>query len=83
LSEVSGRPVEAVALDDEEFVRGLAAAGIPEPVARGISTYGRAIREDYLGEVSDAVEFLTGRPPRSLREVFEAHRGELMQGVSA
>jgi NAD(P)H dehydrogenase (quinone) len=83
LSEVSGRPVEAVALDDEEFVRGLAAAGVPERVAREISTYGRAIREDYLGESSDAVEFLTGSPPRSLREVFEAHRGELMQGVSA
>ena len=83
LSEVSGRPVEAVALDDEEFVRGLAAAGMPEPVAREISTYGRAIREDYLGKASEAVEFLTGRPPRSLREVFEAHRGELMQGVSA
>jgi NAD(P)H dehydrogenase (quinone) len=83
LSEVSGRPVEAVALDDEEFVRGLTAAGIPEPVARGISTYGRAIREGFIGEASVAVEDLTGRPPRSLREVFQAHRAELMQGVSA
>jgi NAD(P)H dehydrogenase (quinone) len=83
LSEISGRPVEAVAVDDEEFIQGLAAAGIPEPVARGISTYGRAIREGYLGEASGAVEDLTGRPPRSLRDVFEAHRSEMMQGVSA
>jgi NAD(P)H dehydrogenase (quinone) len=83
LSEVSGRPVEAVAIDDEEFVRGLAAAGIPEPVGRGIASYGRAIREGFIGEASGAVEDLTGRPPRSLREVFQAHRGELMQGVSA
>jgi NAD(P)H dehydrogenase (quinone) len=83
LSEISGRPVEAVAVDDEEFVGGLAAAGIPELVARGIASYGRAIREGFIGEASGAVEFLTGRPPRSLREVFEAHRGELMQGVSA
>ena len=83
LSEISGRPVEAVAVDDEEFVGGLAAAGIPEPVARGIASYGRAVREGFIGEASGAVEFLTGRPPRSLREVFEAHRGELMQGVSA
>jgi NAD(P)H dehydrogenase (quinone) len=83
LSEVSGRPVEAVAVDDEEFVRGLAAAGMPEPVARGIASYGRAIREGFIGEASGAVEFLTGRPPRSLREVFEAHHDELMQGVSA
>ena len=83
LSDISGRPVQAVAVDDEEFVRGLAAAGIPEPVARGIASYGQAIREGYIGEASGAVEDLTGRPPRSLREVFEAHRDELMQGVAA
>jgi NAD(P)H dehydrogenase (quinone) len=83
LSDISGRPVEAVAVDDEEFVRGLASAGIPEPVARGLASYGRAVREGYIGEASGAVEDLTGRPPRSLREVFEAHRDELMQGVFA
>lgn len=78
LSEVSGRPVEAIAVDDEAFVLGLAASGMPEPAARAVATYGRAIREGYLGEASDAVENLTGRSPRSLREVFEAHRGELL-----
>ena len=78
LGEVSGRTVEAVAVDDEAFVEGLTAAGLPEPAARAIATYGRAIREGYLGEASGAVESLTGRPPRSLREVFEAHRGELL-----
>ena len=83
LSEVSGRPVEAVAVDDEEFVQGLAASGMPEPAARSIATFGRAIREGFISEASGAVENLTGRPPRSLREVFEAHPGDLMQGVSA
>ena len=83
LSEVSGRPVEAVAVDDEEFVQGLAASGMPEPAARSIATFGRAIREGFISEASGAVENLTGRPPRSLREVFEAHRGDLMQGVTA
>jgi NAD(P)H dehydrogenase (quinone) len=83
LSEVSGRPVEAVAVDDEAFIQGLSASGIPEPAAREIASYGRAIRDGYLREASDAVENLTGRPPRSLREVFEAYRQELLQGVSA
>ncbi len=83
LSEVSGHPVEAVAVDDDTFVEGLTAAGLPEPAARAISTYGRAIREGYIEGTSDAVENLTGRAPRSLREVFEAHRGELLQGGSA
>jgi NAD(P)H dehydrogenase (quinone) len=83
LSEVSGRPVEAVAVDDEAFIEGLTSAGVPEPAAREIASYGRAIREGYLREASDAVENLTGRPPRSLREVFEAHRDELLQWASA
>ena len=78
LSEVSGHPVEAVAVDDDTFVDGLTAAGLPEPAARAIATYGRAIREGYIDGTSDAVENLTGRPPRSLREVFEVHRGELL-----
>ena len=82
LAEVSGRPVESVAVDDEAFVQGLTASGLPEPTARAFATYGRAIREDFLGEASDAVEALTGRPPRSLREVFEAHRGELLREIS-
>jgi NAD(P)H dehydrogenase (quinone) len=83
LSEVSGRPVEAVAVDDEAFIQGLTASGVLEAAAREIASYGRAIREGYIDQISDAVENLTGRPPRPLREVFEAHRDELMQWASA
>ena len=45
LSEVSGRPVEAVAVDDEAFIQGLTAAGVREPTAREFASYGRASRE--------------------------------------
>jgi NAD(P)H dehydrogenase (quinone) len=83
LSEVSGRPVEAVAVDDEAFIQGLSASGMPEPAAREIASYGRAIREGHIDQISGAVENLTGRAPRSLRQVFEAYRHELLQGVSA
>jgi hypothetical protein len=58
-------------------------AGVPEPAAREFASYGRAIREGHIDQISGAVENLTGRPPRSLRQVFEAHRDELLQGVSA
>jgi hypothetical protein len=56
---------------------------VPEPAAREFASYGRAIREGHIDQLSGAVENLTARPPRSLREVFEAHRDELLQGVSA
>jgi len=83
LTEVSGRPVEAVALDDEAFVRGLARSGMPEPAAWAVASFGRAIREGYIGEASSAVENLTARPPRTLREIFEAHRAQLLEEESA
>jgi NAD(P)H dehydrogenase (quinone) len=83
LSEVSGRPVEAVAVDDEAFIQGLTAADVPEPASREFASYGRAIREGHIDQISGAVENLTGRAPRSLRQVFEAHRDELLQWASA
>jgi NAD(P)H dehydrogenase (quinone) len=79
LGELSGRPVEAVAVDDEAFVGGLAHSGMPEPAARAVASFGRAIREGYIAEAAGGVEGLTGRPPRTLREVFEAHSEELLK----
>ena len=78
LGEISGRPVEAVAVDDESFVRGLVESGLPEPAARAFASFGTAIREGHLAGTSGSVQELTGRPPASLRDVFEARRDELM-----
>ena len=67
-ADAGGRPVEAVAVDDEMFAAGLVEhAGFPAPVAEQIATFGRAIREGYLDGVSPAVRDLTGRAPRTLR----------------
>jgi NAD(P)H dehydrogenase (quinone) len=82
LSEVSGRPVEAVAVDDEAFIQGLTSAGVPESAAREFASYGRAVREGHIDQISGTVENLAGRPPRSLRNVFEAHHDELLQWTS-
>jgi NAD(P)H dehydrogenase (quinone) len=80
LSEVSGRPVEAVAVDDEAFIHGL--TGIRHARVGGSRVClvrESVIREGFLDEASGAVENLAGSPPRSLRKVFKAHRGELLQ----
>jgi NAD(P)H dehydrogenase (quinone) len=53
--------------------------GVPPDAARAYASFGTAIREGVLDGVSPAVEDLTGRPPRSMREVLEAHRSELEQ----
>jgi NAD(P)H dehydrogenase (quinone) len=68
-AELSGRPVEVVQVDDAAFISGLESGGIPSEIAQVIASFGTAIREGYLDQLSDAVEQLSGRPPRPLREV--------------
>ena len=70
-SEVSGKQVEPVPVDDEAFVSILVEhAGLPEPVAKFLASFGRAAREGQLGLVSDDVERLTGRPPARFRTLL-------------
>jgi NAD(P)H dehydrogenase (quinone) len=77
VSEITGRRVDAVAIDDDEATRNLTAVGLPADTAMAYASFGTAIREGVLDVVSSHVEDLTGRPPRSLREVLEAHRSEI------
>jgi NAD(P)H dehydrogenase (quinone) len=80
VSEVSGRPVEVVAVGDRRLVWGLTRFGAPKPVARAIANLGVATRENYFDLVDPAFERLTGRRPTPLRDVLVGHRGELLAG---
>jgi NAD(P)H dehydrogenase (quinone) len=77
LSEVAGRPVKLVQAGDRKLSWGLGRLGTPKPVARAIVDLGIATREGYFDVVDGAFERVTGRRPRTLREVFIAHRAEL------
>lgn len=77
-SELGGRPVEFVSVTDEEHAGALVEhAGLPEDLARGYATFGEGVRRGYCAAVSDTVQELTGRAPRSVREVLSAHPGAL------
>ena len=72
-AEIGGKPVEVVPVDDDTWVAAMVElAGLPDQLARLLSTFGTAARQWYAAPVSDAVEKLTGRPPRTTREVLEA-----------
>jgi NAD(P)H dehydrogenase (quinone) len=77
VSEISGRPVQVMALADRRLTRLLMRLGAPRAVARAIVDLGVATRENYFDVVDPAFERLTGRAPRSLRDVLITHRGEL------
>jgi len=76
-ADLAGSPVEVVHVDDESFATGLAqATGMPIEVARLYASFGQATREGHLDNVSNAVQSLTGRAPRSLHEVLAARDHE-------
>jgi NAD(P)H dehydrogenase (quinone) len=81
LSDVSGRPIELIPMGDKMLTWGLSRNGAPKPIARAIVAFGKAVREGYYDVVDPAVSTLTGAPPRSLRDVLIAHRGDLMAAV--
>jgi NAD(P)H dehydrogenase (quinone) len=81
LSEVSGRAVELIPVGDRMLSWGLVRNGAPKPIARALVAFGKAVREGYYDVVEPSVERLTGAPPRSLREVLTAHRGDLLASV--
>jgi NAD(P)H dehydrogenase (quinone) len=70
-ASLGGRDVEVVALDDDAYTAGLVEHGVPAEVAPLLTSFGRAIREGHLSQVSSAVQDLTGRAPLTLREVLQ------------
>jgi NAD(P)H dehydrogenase (quinone) len=81
VTSITGRPVEAVAIDDDAAAQALVDVGLPPETARAYASFGTAIREGVLDGVSSAVHDLTGREPRSLRDVLEAHRSEIEESA--
>ncbi|NEA68689.1 NAD(P)H-binding protein [Streptomyces sp. SID12488] len=69
-ASVGGAAVAGISLDEDGFVAGAVSHGMPEEVARFLASFGRAIREGQLNQLSGDVEALTGRAPVGLRTVL-------------
>ena len=70
-SELGGKPVEVVHVDDAGYVAGLVEhAGMPPAVAEVYATFGAATRSGVLDVTTDVVERLTGRTPGTVRSVL-------------
>ena len=70
-TEITGRPIRRVVVDDEEFAASMAERGVPEErVASGMGIY-QASRAGQFSEVDPALERLIGRPPTPFRDVLE------------
>jgi NAD(P)H dehydrogenase (quinone) len=69
------RPVREQALDDAQFVATLVGSATGDDHLRYgaelVASFGRSIREGFMESRTDAVAKLTGRAPRSLRDVLQ------------
>ena len=85
-SELGGKPVEVVHVDDDAYAAGLVEhAGMPRAVAEIYATFGAATRNGVLDVTTDVVERLTGRAPATVRSVLwpKRHTGARVRGTPA
>jgi NAD(P)H dehydrogenase (quinone) len=72
LSELVGRTVRRVVVDDEDYVAGLVGHGVPEPAAQMFLTLFQAARRGEFAVTSPTLAVLLGREPQSVRTVLQA-----------
>lgn len=86
VSEMSGKPINLAQVDDEGMYAYFDSLGVARTAAdikpdslipwasEGMVTFGQAIREGYFDVLTDVVERITGRKPRTLCSVFEQYK---------
>jgi NAD(P)H dehydrogenase (quinone) len=77
VSEITGRRLEHVSVDEAALVAGMTQAGLPEPVARIYASFDTALANGETAIKTNVVATLTGREPVTLRE-FLAERLPLL-----
>lgn len=77
ITEVLGRPVVHVGIDDDAMVIRLRDAGEGELLSTLRTALGVAIREGYYADLSPTLELLTGTRGRPTIDVLRAHRDAL------
>lgn len=66
LSKASGRTIAYTASSDADFIAMLTNAGVPQAYAEFLASIFHPVREGWTAAVSNAVQTLTGKAPRSV-----------------
>jgi len=74
-ARIGGKPVEVVDVDDAAYTAGLVGAGLPEPFAELLASFGASAREGFLADVTTAVHDLAGVEPAALDTLLQDRPG--------
>ncbi|MDG9726793.1 MULTISPECIES: NAD(P)H-binding protein [unclassified Streptomyces] len=72
-SDLTGRTIERVVLDDEQWVADQITTGVPEQMARLMLTWYQAARAGCFAEADPLLADLLGREPRTAADRLAAH----------
>lgn len=74
IAEHIGRPIQLVAISEEQAADGMRQAGMPEPLVQAMSSLNRVIAAGWVAEVTDDVSRLLGRPAGAWADFVAEHR---------
>jgi NAD(P)H dehydrogenase (quinone) len=77
-SEVLGKPIEVVEVDDAAYAGGLAHAGLPATIIPMLASFEINTRQGGMDIRTEAVEILTGHKPQALRDFLGANKAALL-----
>lgn len=77
-TEVTGKPLEVVAVSDEQLGQGIRGAGLPGFVADMLVSADANTRAGKFDIVTDDFAKLTGKQPQSLKDYFVANKAALI-----
>ena len=74
IAEHTGRPVQLVAISEEQAVEGMRQAGMPEALVQAMSRLNRIIAAGWVAGVTDDLPRLLGRPATAWADFVAEHR---------
>ena len=76
IAEHIGRPLQLVAISEEQAVEGMRQAGMSEAMVQAMSSLNRIIADGWVTDVTDDVSRLLGRPATAWAEFVAEHRDQ-------
>lgn len=78
ITEVTGKRVRVIEMDDANYVQRLVRDGMPEPIAKLTASFGTATRANQLNIKDEATQILIGHKPRSLKDLLIQSKASLL-----
>jgi NAD(P)H dehydrogenase (quinone) len=78
ITEVTGKRVRVIEMDDANYIQHIMRDGTPEAAAKVIASFGTATRANQLNIKDEAAQILTGHKPRSLKDLLTQNKATLL-----